>query len=100
MAMQLPPALAFAAGIRQPFWMAADKTLETLRKNLRQKLKDAGAAVSIAGSDLRTVLDELGRLHQSNERLRRQNRRLRLRLQAAGVPDAEAAGDDGADLDS
>jgi hypothetical protein len=73
--------------------MAANKPLEVLRKTLRNKLKDAGEAATVPSGDLRTVLDELGRLQQSNDRLRRQNRRLRLRLQAAGVTDADVSDD-------
>lgn len=67
--------------------MVAERSLEVLRKALRGKLREAAADVSIAASDLRTVLDELGRLQQSNERLRRQNRRVRLKLQRAGLAD-------------
>lgn len=69
--------------------MTSDKQLESLRKTLRKKLLDASGEIPIAAADLRTVLDELGRLQQSNDRLRRQNRRVRLRLQRAGLDDAE-----------
>lgn len=77
--------------------MTSDKQLESLRKTLRKKLLDASADVSIAAADLRTVLDELGRLQQSNDRLRRQNRRVRLRLQRAGIDEAEIADGDSED---
>lgn len=76
--------------------MANGKELEVLRRKLRHKLDAATADVAVPAADLRTVLDELGRLQQSNDRLRRQNRRARLKLQRAGLADdavdpAEAA---------
>lgn len=77
--------------------MSGNKQLEALRKRLRHLLKDGSAEVAIAAQDLRTVLDELGRLSQSNDRLRRQNRRVRLKLQRAGLTDDEAVA--GAELD-
>ena len=52
------------------------------RKNLRRQLKDGVEEVTVAASNLRWVLDELSRVQQSNDRLRRQNRRLRLRAGA------------------
>lgn len=72
--------------------MSQGKELEVLRRTLRAKLADA-ENVTVAAVDLRRVLDELGRLQQSNDRLRRQNRRVRLKLQRAGL-DADEAGDD------
>lgn len=77
--------------------MPTDKELERLRKTLRHKLEGAGGDVTIAADDLRTVLGELGRLHQGNERLRRQNRRMCLKLQRAGLADDEPAADGGED---
>lgn len=79
--------------------MTSDHALEAAKKLLRNKLRDASADVAVPAADLRAVLDELGRLQQSNDRLRRQNRRVRLRLQRAGLADdaadaADAAGDD------
>lgn len=80
--------------------MATDKELDGLKRALRKKLDQGGETVSVAVADLRTVLEELGRLHQSNERLRRQNRRVRRKLQNAGLaegdlpPDASGDGDD------
>lgn len=53
------------------------KELELLRKTMRLRVRDAGDDVTVPTADLRTVLDELGRLMQSNDRLRRQNKRLR-----------------------
>jgi hypothetical protein len=73
--------------------MTGNKALEALRRTLRHKLKDAGEALSVRTDDLRAVLEELGRLQQSTDRLRRQNRRLRVRLQAAGVIDLAAEGE-------
>jgi hypothetical protein len=75
--------------------MPTDKELERLRKTLRHKLEGAGAEVTIAADDLRTVLSELGRLHQGNERLRRFCRRVRLKLQRAGLADDEPAAEGG-----
>lgn len=75
--------------------MPTDKELERLRKTLRHKLEGAAGEVTIAADDLRTVLGELGRLQQGNERLRRQNRRMRLKLQRAGIADDEPVADGG-----
>lgn len=75
--------------MRSPATM--DDRLETVRRTLRAKLRDAAGAVAVEAADLRFVLDELGRLQQGNDRLRRQNRRMRLRLQRAGL----AEGGDG-----
>jgi hypothetical protein len=77
--------------------MSHERDLEALRRALRGKLAD-GEQVAVASADLRRVLDELGRLQQSNDRLRRQNRRVRLRLQRAGLADETPQGvDEGAD---
>lgn len=73
--------------------MATDKDLEALRKALRARSRSE-EHVSVGAADLRLLLDELGRLQQSNDRLRRQNRRVRLKLKAAGLAD-EAADDAG-----
>jgi hypothetical protein len=73
--------------------MAMDE-LEAARKELRARLRD-GAEVTVRASDLRLLLDEVGRLQQSNERLRRQNRRVRLRLQRAGAADDAVEPPDG-----
>ncbi|MBX3463850.1 MAG: hypothetical protein KF830_11830 [Planctomycetes bacterium] len=67
--------------------------LGALRKALRGRL-EAAADVTLAPGELRLLLDEVGRLQQSNDRLRRQNRRLRLKLQRAGLTDDAAAADD------
>ncbi len=64
--------------------MTADSELDAMRKRLRARSRDGGD-VTIGSSDLRLLLDELGRLQQSNDRLRRQNRRVRLKLQRAGL---------------
>ena len=73
--------------------MTSDKQTEALRKTLRAQLRDGAATIAIAATDLRVLLDEVGRLQQSNDRLRRQNRRVRLRLQRAGLADDEATGE-------
>jgi hypothetical protein len=75
--------------------MTSDKQLEVLRKRLRHLVREATGDVLVASADLRTLLDELGRLQQGNDRLRRQNRRVRLKLQRAGIAedDGEAASD-------
>jgi hypothetical protein len=76
--------------------MANDKDLEALRKVLRARLRSE-QDVLVGKEDLRLLLDEFGRLQQSNDRLRRQNRRVRLKLQRAGIDDdtpADGAGDD------
>jgi hypothetical protein len=85
------PAAAYAGG------MATERELETLRRALRAKLHGSGGSVAVDTGDLRTLLDELGRLAQSNDRLRRQNRRVRLKLQRAGIAEdaADADGGDG-----
>ena len=74
--------------------MATAKDVERVRKALRAKL-GSGAEVVVATAELRLLLDETGRLLQSNDRLRRQNRRVRLKLQRAGI--AEDADADGAE---
>jgi hypothetical protein len=76
--------------------MTGNKALEALRRRLRHQLKDSTGEVAIAAADLRNVRDELGRLLQSNDRLRRQNRRVRLKLQRAGLDDAVDGVADGA----
>lgn len=60
------------------------------RKNLRRLLK-GDDVVSVAVDDLRWLLDETSRLQQSNDRLRRQNRRLRLR---SGDDSSDGDGDE------
>ncbi|MCU0863890.1 MAG: hypothetical protein MUC36_08870 [Planctomycetes bacterium] len=79
--------------------MTGNKALEALRRRLRHQLKDGVAEVAITAADLRTVLEELGRLAQSNDRLRRQNRRVRLKLQRAGLDDAADGAGDGEPAD-
>jgi len=65
--------------------MATDKELELMRKRLRTKLRASLGDVAVPHADLDLLLEEIGRLQQSNERLRRQNRRVRLKLQKAGL---------------
>lgn len=73
-------------------------TLDALLKDLRAQVKKGGDGVSLTMAQAKVLLDELLRLVQSNDRLRRQNRRVRKRLQAAtGEPIPDDAADDGAD---
>jgi len=62
-----------------------DTAIESLRKTLRRKAKAANGDMSIAATDLLALLDEIGRLGQSNDRLRRQNKRLRTKARRAGI---------------
>ena len=66
-----------------------------LMQRLRAQLR-AGGPITLRHDEARLLVDGLARLQQSNDRLRRQNRRLRQRLQAATgeVPadDADPAG--------
>ncbi|MCA8948267.1 MAG: hypothetical protein KDE27_02120 [Planctomycetes bacterium] len=66
------------------------------RERLRRKLGKSDGPVEVAAADLRWLLDEVSRLSQSNERLRRQNRKLRLRRGA----DVDVDGDTDADSDT
>jgi hypothetical protein len=74
-------------------------TFESLRSALRAWLRqrgDSGEAV-LRSEQVRLLLQECGRLEQSSERLRRQNRRVRLRLQRAGLePEAPEPGEESA----
>lgn len=77
--------------------MATDKELELMRKRLRTKLRASLGDVAVPHADLDLLLEEIGRLQQSNERLRRQNRRVRLKLQKAGLVEGlEEGGGEGA----
>ncbi|HLQ36364.1 MAG TPA: hypothetical protein VK348_01085 [Planctomycetota bacterium] len=67
--------------------------LDSLRQAMRNHLRahpDAG--VTLTPVQLRLLAEELGRLQQSNDRLRRQNRRTRLKLQGHGDLEVDAAG--------
>lgn len=79
--------------------MSTDAELERLLRTLRAQLRSGPPGdVALPGQQLRLLLDELGRLQQSADRLRRQNRRLRLRLQRATgeVGEDSDGGDDAA----
>jgi hypothetical protein len=65
-----------------------NKQDEARRKRLRRLLKDEREQLTVAAEDLRWLLDEASRLQQANDRLRRQNRRLRLRHEREAGPDA------------
>ncbi len=77
--------------------MTLDKNSLARRKQLRARVQDRSGDIQVAKEDLLWLLDECGRLQQGNDRLRRQNRRLRLRLQGAGIAEEEAADGAGAD---
>jgi hypothetical protein len=70
--------------------------LPAILKELRARLRRSGDAVTLPAAQCKLLLDELSRLQQSNERLRRQNRRVRRRLHGddAGAPPDPAAGAD------
>lgn len=51
---------------------------DALRRWLR-RTRDPAAALSLDRGSVKAVIDEIGRLQQSNDRLRGQNRRLRRR---------------------
>ena len=74
--------------------MVSAKDVERVRKALRAKL-GSSADVVVPEAELRLLLDEVGRLMQSNDRLRRQNRRVRLKLQRAGIGDDAGDAQDG-----
>lgn len=55
------------------------RRIEVLRRALRAKAVAAGEVVSLRSNDLLTLLDEVGRLAETNGRLRRQYKRMRVR---------------------
>jgi len=57
-----------------------NKQDDVRRKNLRRLLKDGAEVLNVSSDDLRWLLDEASRLQQSNDRLRRQNRRMRIKV--------------------
>ncbi len=67
---------------------------DTRRKNLRRLLKDGAELLNVSAEDLRWLLDETSRLQQSNDRLRRQNRRMRIKVGS----DDDASAADGQDV--
>ncbi|MCB9876093.1 MAG: hypothetical protein H6835_00695 [Planctomycetes bacterium] len=69
--------------------MSADKRDEHRRKALRRLLQAGDANLTVRSEELRWLLDEVGRLQQGNDRLRRQNRRLRLRAGETGEVDGD-----------
>ncbi len=76
---------------------AQGDTLDRLRNTLRTWLRknpEAGE-IALTSAQVRLLVDEVGRVEQAGDRLRRQNRRLRLKLQRAGI--AEEDGDVGGD---
>ena len=69
------------------------------RKNLRRLLKDGAGDLSVSAEDLRWLLDETSRLQQSNDRLRRQNRRMRIKTggEVEGEGEGEGEAESGAE---
>ena len=67
------------------------------RKNLRRLLKDGAGDLSVSAEDLRWLLDETSRLQQSNDRLRRQNRRMRIKTGGEVEVEGEGEGEGGAE---
>ena len=63
-----------------------NKQDDARRKRLRRLVQVEDGALTVSSVDLRWLLDEAARLQQANDRLRRQNRRLRLRRERDGMP--------------
>jgi hypothetical protein len=55
-----------------------------LRRQIRAQLREGKESVALSPAEAELLIDEVGRLQQANDRLRRQNKRLRKRLLAAG----------------
>lgn len=67
-----------------------------LRRELRTRLRQGAETIELTAADANLLLEEIGRLHQANDRLRRQNRRVRKRLQGkGGEVGVEDVADDG-----
>jgi hypothetical protein len=66
----------------------ADQSLDQARRLLRNSAR-GGADAILGSATARALLDELQRLTQSCDRLRRQNRRVRRRLAQHGLADDE-----------
>lgn len=67
-----------------------------LRRELRTRLRQGAETIELTSADANLLLEEVGRLQQANDRLRRQNRRVRKRLSAkGGEVGAEDVADDG-----
>lgn len=60
-----------------------------LRRQLRAQLRDGKDPLTLSAKEVNLLIDEVGRLQQSNDRLRRQNKRLRKRLLKGGADMAE-----------
>ena len=72
--------------------------LAPLLRQLRAHLQSGADTMTLPSAQVRLLADELGPLLQGNDRLRRQNRRLRRKLQAATgevLPEDGAAADAG-----
>jgi hypothetical protein len=57
-----------------------------LHKRIRAQLRAGAAEVVLSAAEAQQLLLDIGRLQQSSDRLRRQNRRARLRLQRVRLP--------------
>lgn len=71
-----------------------------LRRQIRAQLRDGQDTITLSKSEAELLVDEVGRLQQANDRLRRQNKRLRKRLLAEGGAgmeelDTDAEADEG-----
>lgn len=68
--------------------MSESKAAELRRKALRNLVKAAAGNVTVPAAEVLWLLDDCSRLQQSSDRLRRQNRKLRLRAGEAAEPDS------------
>lgn len=60
-----------------------------LRRQLRAQLRDGKDVVTLTAAEADLLIDEVGRLQQANDRLRRQNKRLRNRILGKGGAELE-----------
>lgn len=60
-----------------------------LRRQVRAQLREGNETVTLSAAEAELLIDEVGRLQQANDRLRRQNKKLRKRLQGAGIDEPE-----------
>ncbi len=71
-----------------------------LRRQIRAQLRLGNETVTLSAAEAELLVEEVGRLQQANDRLRRQNKKRRKRLQGAGLDDSDAADVDGDDVDA
>lgn len=60
-----------------------------LRRQLRAQIRDGKDVLTLSAAEAELLIDEVGRLQQANDRLRRQNKRLRNRLLGKGGAELE-----------